>query len=326
MHLNFSAFQSRKRYRQPKRSPLSWNASRYQAVLVQPFALPPYLHHRMGVLIGTRAEAQDFSLCLSQGWASSRLGMARYLSDHHPKQVCLDPEFEQSYIERWAEVCREGDRPVFLRVPADPALARKGLNRLAWGLKRGCDGLAALVLLGVLSPVMLAIALLIPLTSPGPIFFRQWRVGQRGQLFRIFKFRTMGVDAAARHRDVMGHQQGLNKQLCDPRVTALGHWLRKSSLDELPQLFNVLLGEMSLVGPRPWALYDAVQIRPEDRRRLRALPGITGLWQVSGRSQILDIDKVTQLDLDYVQTWSLWGDLKILLMTLPSVLLAKGAC
>ena len=325
MQLNFSPFQPRKSSRRSPRSSLNWQP-RYSTSLVQPFLLPSYLHHRLGIIVGNHTEAQQLSPRFSQGWTGSRSGMLRYLSDHDPKLVCLDLDFEQSYIERWADVCLGRDRPLYLRVPSCPTLMRERLAGLSWRIKRGCDGLAAVALLLLLSPLMLALALLIKLTSPGPVFFRQWRVGERGKLFRIFKFRTMSSDAAARHQEIMGNQRGLNKQTHDPRVTSLGHWLRKSSLDELPQLLNVLRGEMSLVGPRPWALYDAVQIRPEDRKRLRALPGITGLWQVSGRSKLLDIDTVTQLDLDYLRRWSLWSDFKILLMTLPSVLLAKGAC
>ena len=344
MHLNFSPFQHRKQFRSPKRLPQTWQSSRYRATLIQPFTLPSYLHYRFGMILGRSADAQTLPPHLAQSWAGSRAGMMRYLSNHQPKLVCLDLDFEQSYIEHWADACQCSHRPLFLRVPPHPALAYRrlqglwgvqglqsvqGLPRsqsLAWLLKRSCDVLTAAGLLLLLSPLILAIAALVKLTSPGPVFFRQWRVGQRGQLFQIFKFRTMDLDAAARHRDVMGTQQGLNKHQQDPRITPLGHWLRKSSLDELPQLLNVLRGEMSLVGPRPWALYDAVQIRPQERSRLRALPGITGLWQVSGRSTLLDIDQVTLLDLKYLETWSLWNDFKILLMTLPSVLFAKGAC
>lgn len=172
---------------------------------------------------------------------------------------------------------------------------------------------------------MLGLMLLMQVYSPGPIFFQQWRVGERGKLFRVLKFRTMMVDAEKLHHQVMGNQKGLHKREDDPRVTPLGRWLRKYSLDELPQLINVLRGEMSLVGPRPWALYDAVRISPEGQKRLRALPGITGVWQVEARSNLLELEAVNRCDLEYLRTWSLWGDLKILLLTLPKVLSGFGA-
>jgi lipopolysaccharide/colanic/teichoic acid biosynthesis glycosyltransferase len=172
---------------------------------------------------------------------------------------------------------------------------------------------------------MAVIALLVKTSSPGPIFFSQWRVGERGKLFRIIKFRTMVVNAEQLHHQVMGHQTGLHKLKNDPRVTPVGRWLRKLSLDELPQLWNVLRGEMSLVGPRPWALYDAVRIGVAQRQRLNALPGITGAWQVNGRSHLLDLHLVNSCDLHYLRTWSLWQDLKFLMLTIPKVLTGFGA-
>ncbi len=174
---------------------------------------------------------------------------------------------------------------------------------------------------------MLTIAALIKASTPGPVLFRQWRVGQRGKLFRVLKFRTMTVNAEDSHHQVMADQMhtNLHKRDDDPRITPLGRWLRKYSFDELPQLLNVLLGEMSLVGPRPWALYDAVRIRPDLLERLNALPGITGAWQIQARSHLLDIDKVSDLDLDYLRNWSLAKDFKILLRTVPKVLSGFGA-
>ncbi len=239
--------------------------------------------------------------------------------------VSLD--VDQDALEAWATACLASGKPNFLLLPRQVQrdFDRQG-RRLQWYFKRFGDRLAAALLLLFLSPLLMVLAVLVKFSSTGPVFFRQWRVGQHGRLFRIFKFRTMGANAAHQHHEVMGKQQGLNKCENDPRVTSVGRWMRTSSLDELPQLLNVLLGEMSLVGPRPWALYDAVQIRPSDRHRLQALPGITGLWQVSGRSKLLDIDHVTALDLQYIKTWSLQNDLRILLMTFPSVILGRGAC
>ena len=127
------------------------------------------------------------------------------------------------------------------------------------------------------------------------------------------------------HQKLMVNQNGLHKLKDDPRVTPIGRWLRKYSLDELPQLFNVLQGNMSLVGPRPWALYDSVRISPEQRPRLNALPGITGAWQVQMRSTLLDLNAVNQCDLQYLQQWSLKEDLRFLLLTIPKVLSGFGA-
>ena len=135
----------------------------------------------------------------------------------------------------------------------------------------------------------------------------------------------MQVDAEARHHEVMGKQVGLHKLKNDPRITRVGYWLRQLSLDELPQLFNVLKGEMSLVGPRPWALYDAIRIESRLQRRLNVLPGITGPWQVSTRSNELDLYAVTCRDLAYLQQWNLLKDFRILLMTIPKVLFRNGA-
>jgi len=135
----------------------------------------------------------------------------------------------------------------------------------------------------------------------------------------------MTIDAEEQHHQVMGDQSGLHKLVADPRTTSIGKWLRKYSLDELPQLFNVLRGEMSLVGPRPWALYDALRIDEAGKTRLNALPGITGAWQVETRSQLLDLNAVNKCDLEYLGSWSLIKDLKILLLTIPKVISGSGA-
>jgi lipopolysaccharide/colanic/teichoic acid biosynthesis glycosyltransferase len=201
----------------------------------------------------------------------------------------------------------------------------KKQQRFKWWLKRIFDWSAALLLLGLLAPIMLIIAGLIWLQSPGPIFFAQWRVGERGKLFRLLKFRTMVVGAEHLHHQIMSGQSGLHKCENDPRVTAIGRWLRKFSLDELPQLINVLRGEMSLVGPRPWALFDALRLSPNVRHRLSGLPGITGTWQVLARSNLRDLEAATWIDLGYLSNWSIWQDFKILLMTIPKVLLGFGA-
>lgn len=238
--------------------------------------------------------------------------------------VCLDASLGEAEIKFWADACAQAKKQVMLRIPShQKTLSKQRLLR--WQIKRLMDWSAAVLLLLVLSPILLCLGLLIKGSSPGPIFYRQWRVGKRGKLFRIFKFRTMVADAEQHHHTIMGAQAGLHKREDDPRITAVGRWLRKYSLDELPQLFNVLRGEMSLVGPRPWALYDALRISPRQRKRLNALPGITGAWQVEARSKLLDLDAVTHRDLEYLYQWSLGKDLNILLLTIPRVISGFGA-
>src|SRR5262245_50539319 len=183
-------------------------------------------------------------------------------------------------------------------------------------VKRAIDLAGALVGLLLLWPVLLAIALLIRLDSPGPVLFRQLRRGHRGRLFRMLKFRTMVADAEHRLGDLEGRNESaggvLFKLRHDPRVTRLGRLLRRSSLDELPQFINVLTGEMSLVGPRPLQLRDSDRLSARDpqgsARRLRVKPGLTGPWQVAGRSA-LDSESMVRLDREYVENWSLSRDL-----------------
>ncbi len=249
----------------------------------------------------------------------------KYIGDRHVKLVQVSPDLGESRLMQLADTCYDKDVQMLLQLPRIYESPQKH-HSFAWKIKRSLDWLAALAILIVLSPVMLGLAAIIKSTSKGSIFFYQWRVGERGRLFRIIKFRTMITDADKLHHLVMTGQNGLHKCKYDPRITSVGRWMRKYSLDELPQLFNVLLGEMSLVGPRPWALYDALRINGYRMRRLNCLPGVTGAWQVSARSTMLDLDAVTDCDLQYLRQWSVWNDLKILLMTVPKVLSGFGAC
>ena len=204
-----------------------------------------------------------------------------------------------------------------------PTLTRQGVL----AAKRVVDIMGASILLVVALPLFLAVALAIQLTSRGPIIFRQERAGFHGRRFLMYKFRTMVKDAE-RMRDQVGHLNDRTgpvfKAAGDPRLTAVGRFLRKFSLDELPQLLNVLKGEMSLVGPRPLPMYEARQIKGAQRRRLAMRPGITGLWQVSGRDAV-DFEGWMQMDLLYVDRWSLGLDLKILLRTIPVVVRGESA-
>ncbi|MBA3923852.1 MAG: sugar transferase, partial [Nostocaceae cyanobacterium] len=179
------------------------------------------------------------------------------------------------------------------------------------------------------SPLYLCIALLIKLDSPGPIFYKQTRIGLHGHPFKVWKFRTMVMNADKLQKELEARnemQDGvLFKMKDDPRITTLGKFLRRYSLDEIPQLFNVLFGEMSLVGPRPLPTRDVEKFSKHHFIRHEILPGITGLWQVSGRSDIIDFEKVIRLDVTYMENWSLSLDLQILLQTVRVILEKKGA-
>jgi lipopolysaccharide/colanic/teichoic acid biosynthesis glycosyltransferase len=200
------------------------------------------------------------------------------------------------------------------------------------------DLTCSLVLLLLVAPLLASVALAVRLSSPGPILFVQSRIGKNGKAFSMYKLRTMyaGSDMGS---DVEIHRAyvralingiaqpsgGAFKLTDDPRVTPLGRVLRRFSVDELPQLFNVLKGEMSLVGPRPPLLYEVELYSAREHARLSVSPGLTGLWQISGRSE-LTFQQMVDLDLDYIQRWSIWLDLKILFVTPLAVIKGRGAC
>ncbi|AKG22769.1 sugar transferase [Calothrix sp. 336/3] len=196
-------------------------------------------------------------------------------------------------------------------------------------VKRIFDLCCSIVLIFFLSPLYLLLAILIKLDSPGPVFFRQKRVGLHNKEFKIWKFRTMVTNAEKLQASLEAKNEirdgVLFKLKDDPRITKVGKFLRRYSLDELPQLFNVLLGEMSLVGPRPLPVRDVERFHTKHFLRQEVLPGITGLWQVSGRSDIDNFEDAVQLDIRYIENWSLWMDLQILLKTVGVVLHKTGA-
>jgi len=208
--------------------------------------------------------------------------------------------------------------------------AHPSLRGLPGLLKRLFDLSFALLGLVLTLPVMLAIAVLVKLDSPGPVLFKQRRVGLNGREFWMFKFRTMGVDAEARHQELLAFNEMKDgvifKMTNDPRVTKIGRILRRTSLDELPQLYNVLRREMSIIGPRPLPTYEVAKHEPHQLKRLKVLPGCTGLWQVSGRSEIDSFQKMVELDLEYIEKWSPGYDIGILFRTVTVVLSAKGSC
>lgn len=194
-------------------------------------------------------------------------------------------------------------------------------------VKGAFDRVMAGLALIVLSPVLIGIALAVRLAGPGPVLFTQTRIGRNGRTFRMIKFRSMCLDAESRRAALIEHNESagpLFKIRTDPRVTAVGRVLRRFSLDELPQLFNVITGSMSLVGPRPPLAEEVAQYRDDARRRLLVKPGLTGLWQISGRSD-LSWDESVRLDLRYVENWSLALDMVVLWKTARAVVGAHGA-
>ena len=218
-------------------------------------------------------------------------------------------------------------------------LFREPLSDAERFVKRVSDILISVAALTVTAPLLAAIAIWIKLDSKGDVFFRQERVGMDGRVFLCYKFRSMHADADERvhreayQRNIAGDESAnagdddapvYGKVKNDPRVTRAGRLLRRTSLDELPQLFNVLFGDMSVVGPRPPIPYEVEAYEPWQRKRLDMKPGITGLWQVSGRNR-LTFEEMVRTDLFYIENWSLWLDLKIILLTLPAVWRGDGA-
>lgn len=194
-------------------------------------------------------------------------------------------------------------------------------------VKRLIDIISALIGLIVLGIVFMPIALAIHLNSPGPIFYSQIRCGLNGHPFRLWKFRSM-VDNADRFQHLVNNQAKghIFKNQQDPRVTRVGRFLRQTSLDELPQFWNILKGDMSLVGTRPPTLNEVMNYQPHHFQRLLVKPGLTGEWQVYGRSQITDFEQVVSMDLDYQRKWSIAYDLELILRTIVVVLMRAGAC
>ena len=214
-------------------------------------------------------------------------------------------------------------------LPSSPiSLTKEDSLNIYEQLKRLMDGILAGTGLLLLAPFLAILAIFIKLESPGPILFAQTRIGLCGRKFQCWKFRSMYVDAEKRKQSLMAEnemQGGTTFKIKnDPRITKVGRFIRKASIDELPQLWNVIVGQMSLVGPRPPVPQEVLKYSAYDKQRLIVKPGITCIWQVSGRSDIPFKDQV-RLDVEYIRKRSLWMDLLLLLRTIPAVLLAKGA-
>ncbi|MGH2595253.1 MAG: sugar transferase [Actinomycetota bacterium] len=216
------------------------------------------------------------------------------------------------------------------RVVEEVAQSQRGLLGASWwqlAVKRALDIVMSVLAIVVLTPLLLAVALLVMVTSPGPVFYVHQRVGRGGEPFRMVKFRSMyrnAHDLREAHVGQNMHQGPIFKIRDDPRITPVGRAIRKLSIDELPQFFNVLMGHMSLVGPRPALPEEFLDYTERERERLLVKPGVTCIWQVSGRSDI-DFHTWIDMDLEYIETWSLLLDLKLLLRTVPAVLTGRGA-
>jgi exopolysaccharide biosynthesis polyprenyl glycosylphosphotransferase len=237
-----------------------------------------------------------------------------------------DQRLRELLLERYGSIGQSR-----LRLRARYYLKRAGwvvVVRGAYLVKRLFDIAVSAILLVLLLPIFLAVGLAIRLEDPGPILFKQQRVGRWGKLFTMWKFRSMYTDAEERKKELMASNEMAGgvifKMKDDPRVTRVGRVIRKTSIDELPQLWNVLKGDMSLVGPRPPVPQEVDEYSLSDRRRLEVIPGITCIWQVSGRSDI-PFDQQVELDVQYIQSQSFWTDIKILLKTVPALLFGTGA-
>lgn len=203
------------------------------------------------------------------------------------------------------------------------------LNSYEQIIKRATDIAGGLVGIILSFPIMLITAIAIKLDSPGPVIFKQTRVGQNGRQFKIYKFRSMYVDAEERKKELMAKNEieggVMFKMKDDPRITRVGKFIRKTSIDELPQFFNIVGGSMSLVGTRPPTLDEVEKYKRKQWRRISIKPGLTGMWQVNGRSKIDNFDDIVEMDVEYIDNWSLWLDIKIILKTVLVILKRDGA-
>jgi exopolysaccharide biosynthesis polyprenyl glycosylphosphotransferase len=302
-------------------------------------AFGPHTEHRLVGFVDTHippapqalGHIVDFARVLADTGAEAVV-ICGYLTDgrfHDVVDAALTAGCQVLSVPRAIEIA--GVQPTLVWRHDQPLIELTAPRLRGWQLavKRALDIVGASFGLVVLSPVFLLVAALVKLDSRGSVLFRQDRVGQGGQLFKIVKFRTMATDAEQRRADLAEHSiygdKRLFKVLNDPRVTRLGRWLRRSSLDELPQFVNVLLGDMSLVGPRPPLPSEVELYEIHHYARFDVKPGITGPWQVSGRNQVTDFERVVALETEYIREWTVLSDIRILLRTVWVVLQMRGA-
>ena len=270
------------------------------------------------------------------------------IREHNIDQIYImqkqeaDPEYIQEYIDLCMEMgvtCRV-IVDFYKRRRANSYVSSVGtypvityhtisLNNYETIIKRTMDIVGSIVGIILSSPIMLIAAIAIKLDSPGPVIFKQVRVGQNGRHFKIYKFRSMYIDAEARKAELMSQNEMsggvMFKMKDDPRVTKVGKFIRKTSIDELPQFFNVFIGNMSLVGTRPPTVDEVEKYERDQWRRISIKPGITGMWQVSGRSNVESFEDVVQMDVDYIDNWSIFEDIKIIFRTFLVILHRDGA-
>lgn len=265
--------------------------------------MPCALRWRQGRLwVSSVVRGQDIPLpaLASPDWFQACLSKSKATA------VCIDPSLGTAVISLWAQACLDADKPLYLRIPAIPHRPSRQ-KPVAWAFKCGCDRVVAATLLALLSPLMLLIGGLIKLQDGGPVLAAQWRVGERGRLFRVFKFRTVVVDEQGYDPNA-----GMQPPLFVSPLTVVGRGLKVSHLDKLPLLLNVLRGEMSLVGPHAWAIYETLLLPSTLRGRLHTLPGLTGTLQTFAHLPMAN-PKLRALALDDLKDlnqWSLWKDLK----------------
>jgi len=305
--------------------------------------------HRV-LVVGRGEQSMAFarSIKTAAPWNNKLLRELDKILDGHPidEVVFAVPDQPPEVFEEALRHCEERGVEVLLTMPPEVPrvgeievaqlsgydLPMIGMRRTPTSqgrliLKRLLDLVGAIVGLILLSPLLLTTAIIIKVTDPGPIFFSQVRSGRNGRRFRMHKFRSMVINAEKLKKELekLNEMDGpVFKIKHDPRITKIGRFIRKTSIDELPQLFNVFLGNMSLVGPRPPLPSEVEKYQPWQRRRLSVKPGITGPWQVSGRNEI-SFEEWMRMDLEYIDNWSLWLDLRIIFMTIPVVLIHKGA-
>jgi exopolysaccharide biosynthesis polyprenyl glycosylphosphotransferase len=324
----------------PERALLIGGGAMARTLLAKLAAHPEY----MVDVVGSLADERSDQSCLDLPALGTLDQLAQAASMSKASRVVLaDESLDERELEAVLRQCRSLELKVSILPKLSDVLgpgletddvegvAVLGLNppwlpRSSRAIKRGMDLLLASALLLVFAPLLLVLALAIKLDSSGPVFFAQERVGRSGRRFRLFKLRTMSVDAEARRADLLALSDDPHwlKLDLDPRVTRIGRWLRRLSFDEIPQLWNVVRGQMSMVGPRPLIPHEDERVQPWARRRLELTPGITGYWQVLGRTRI-PFEEMVKLDYLYVMNWSLWEDIRLMLRTLPVILNGKGA-
>jgi len=290
-----------------------------------------FVDTQVGAASGALGDLSDLALVLAASGARAVV-ISGYLSEQQFRDVvdtALGGGCQVLSVPRSVQIAGVHPTTVWRRGQALVELTAPSLKGWQLSLKRVVDVVGATVGLIVAAPLIFLIAIAIKVDSPGEVLFSQERVGFGGGRFRMLKFRTMrrgadGEKAAVAHLNHTGDPR-LFKIPNDPRVTRLGAWLRRWSLDELPQLWSVLVGDMSLIGPRPFFEADLEMYEDRHFRRLGAKPGITGLWQVKGRSAVTDFEEVVRLDREYIEGWSLWLDVQILALTLPAVVRRTGA-